>query len=72
MGAHSKPYKPSQVRKAIVAVVGALLMAAVQFGPFIPDSAQPTVTTVVAFLTAVSVFLVRNAGLIDAGDRFVE
>lgn len=56
-------------RKAIVAWVGAavilLTSASVEFSSLIPEDAAKWVNVLVAALTAVSVFLVKNARVID-------
>lgn len=62
-------YKPSQIRKAIIAVIGAVVIIAnsvlAEFAEYIPQEAAAWVTSAVAFVTAVSVFLVKNATIID-------
>lgn len=59
----------ASVRKAIVASVGALLIlltsALEVFDEWIGEDAEGWVTFVIALLTAVSVYLVRNAATLD-------
>ncbi|QDH93360.1 membrane protein [Gordonia phage Sekhmet] len=65
-------YKPSQIRKFIVGVVGALTILLVevldQFAEFIPADVAGWITTGLAFATATAVFLTKNAKVIDVLD----
>jgi hypothetical protein len=67
-------YKPSQVRKTVVATIGILIILAnsalTEFAAYLPNGASVAVTAVVGFVTAVSVFLTKNAPLIDSADNF--
>jgi hypothetical protein len=59
----------SAYRKAAVAGIGTVVTlatsASAEFSSFLPEGAAKWVATVVAGLTAVSVFLVKNAEVID-------
>lgn len=59
----------AQARKAVVAAAGATVTLATsaltEFSSFIPDTAAHWTTVGVAFVTAVSVYLVKNAEVID-------
>lgn len=65
-------YKPSEIRKFIVAAVGAITILIVevldQFADFIPANVAGWITTGVAFATTVAVYLTRNALIIDTLD----
>lgn len=65
-------YSISQVRKTIVAgtaVVGALATDAVDtFTTWIPSGWTGAITSGIAFVGAVGVFLTKNAPIIDAAD----
>lgn len=65
-------YKPSQIRKALIAVLGAVVMILTQVltsaVDVLPTSWAAWITTVVAACTAAGVFLVRNAKAIDGLD----
>ena len=65
-------YKPSEIRKFIVGVTGALVVLAVsltgEFAAFLPAEAASWIGTGVAFATAVGVFLTKNAAVIDGLD----
>ena len=67
-------YKPSQIRKFIVAAIGAvatLLIAVPEaLGSGLPNGAAAVTVSVVSVLTAIGVFLTRNADLIDRLDQF--
>lgn len=67
-------YKPSQIRKAAVAAAGAVVLLANslvnEFTTYLPTTWSAAVNVGVGFITAVSVFLVKNAPLIDAADDF--
>lgn len=62
-------YSISQVRKAIVAGVGAGVVLVTDFvatgGEFLPDGAEHWLLRAAAVGTAVGVYLTRNAELID-------
>ncbi|AEL98191.1 hypothetical protein PBI_BIGNUZ_28 [Mycobacterium phage BigNuz] len=66
-------YTPSQIRKAIVAVAGAIGLLATSFLEdfvgLIPDSWSGPVTWVIGVAIALGVFLTKNAPLIDAADE---
>ena len=66
-------YSIPQVRKAVVAWVGAaliLLNSALEvFADYLPANASHWVSVVIGVVTAVSVFLVRNAQVIDSLPR---
>lgn len=66
-------YSISQVRKAVVAGVGALVMLIVTipqiFGEWLPEGAVYWINVVVGVLTAIGVFLTRNAPVIDKLDE---
>lgn len=63
-------YTIPQIRKAVVAIIGALIVVILAVVEVSSDalSADATawITSVVAILTAISVFLVKNATIIDA------
>ena len=65
-------YKPSEIRKFIVGVVGALTILVVevldQFAEFIPANVAGWLTVGVGFATAVGVYLTKNAAVIDSLD----
>ncbi|QFP96993.1 membrane protein [Gordonia phage Thimann] len=65
-------YKPSEIRKFIVAAIGAITILIVevldQFADFIPANVAGWITTGVAFATTVAVFLTKNAKVIDVLD----
>ena len=65
-------YKPSEIRKFIVGIVGAFIVLAVsltgEFASFLPAEAATWISTGVAFATAVGVFLTKNAAVIDSLD----
>lgn len=65
-------YKPSEIRKFLVGVTGALVVLAVslmgEFAAFLPAEAASWIGTGVAFATAVGVFLTKNAAVIDGLD----
>ena len=65
-------YKPSQIRKALVAVLGAVVMILTQVlastTGVLPASWAAWITTVAATCTAAGVFLAKNAPLIDSLD----
>jgi len=67
-------YKPSEIRKFVVGVVGALTILAVsltgEFASFLPAEAASWISTVVAFATAVGVYLTKNAAVIDGLDDY--
>lgn len=62
-------YKPAEIRKAIIAIIGAVVIIAnsllAEFASYIPQEAATWVGSAVAFATAVSVFLVKNGTIID-------
>lgn len=66
-------YKPSQIRKAIVAGCTAVATlgasAAAVFTDYLPKPAALAVAGVVGFAGALGVFLTKNAELIDAADK---
>ena len=67
-------YKPSEIRKFIVGIVGAFTVLAVsltgEFASFLPAEAANWISTVVAFATAVGVYLTKNAAVIDSLDEY--
>ena len=67
-------YKPSEIRKFIVGIVGAFTILFVelldQFAEFIPADVAGWISTVVAFATAVGVYLTKNAAVIDSLDEY--
>ena len=67
-------YKPSEIRKFIVGIVGAFIVLAVsltgEFASFLPAEAATWTTTVVAFAPAVGVFPTTNAAVIDSLDEY--
>ncbi|AEV52248.1 hypothetical protein [Nocardia phage NBR1] len=70
-------YTVPQVRKAIVAWTGfgAIIAneALTEFAEYIPEDASRWVTAGIGFVTAVGVFLTRNAAVIDdAGDGRID
>jgi hypothetical protein len=68
-------YTPSQVRKTIVATIGIVVILAnsalTEFAAYLPEGASVAVTAAVGFVTAVSVFLTKNAPLIDSADNYL-
>lgn len=66
-------YKPSQIRKAAVAGVTAVATLATSavdtFTTWIPTGWAGPITSGIAFVGAVAVFLTKNAPLIDAADE---
>lgn len=66
-------YTVSQIRKTVVAGVGLVAVLATsfieEFTGLIPDDWAKPVTWVISTLTAVGVFLTKNAPLIDAADE---
>lgn len=62
-------YSIAQIRKTVVAVIGTIVILAnsalTEFANYLPNGASVAVTAVVGFITAVSVFLTKNAPLID-------
>ena len=71
-----RTYKPSQIRKAIVAGTGVTVLLLNSFldtfTTVLPPKVSAGITAVVGVATLVGVFLVRNAGLIDASDSLGE
>jgi len=67
-------YRVSEVRKFVVAAIGAAVLLANSalstFTDYLSPQWSALITTTVGFVTAVSVFLVRNAPIIDAIDTF--
>ncbi|MDT0223458.1 hypothetical protein [Gordonia sp. AC31] len=67
-------YRPSEIRKFIVGLVGAFTVLAVsltgEFAAFLPAEAATWISTGVAFATAVGVFLTKNAAVIDSLDDY--
>lgn len=65
-------YKPSEIRKFIVGLVGAITLLVVQaleeFAEFIPADVAGWLTVAVGFATAVGVYLTKNAATIDRLD----
>lgn len=65
-------YKPSQIRKAIVAgstAVGLLTTSAVDtFTQWLPHGWGGAISSFIGFVGALAVFLTKNAPLIDAAD----
>lgn len=65
-------YTVAQVRKAVIAVAGVAVLllnsAATEFADFIPAGMSVALTAAIGFLTALGVFLAKNAPLIDAAD----
>lgn len=65
-------YKPSQIRKALVATLGAVVMILTQVlasaVDVLPASWAAWITAAVGVCTAAGVFLVRNAKAIDGLD----
>lgn len=59
----------ARVRKAVVAGIGVGVMLAnsalAEFAHYIPEDASKWVNVAVGFVTAVSVYLVKNADVID-------
>lgn len=66
-------YKPSQIRKFVVAVLGAVVLILTQIlttgADVIPASWGAWISTVVAVATAAGVYLARNASMIDSLDE---
>lgn len=66
-------YKPSQIRKFVVAVLGAVVLILTQVltagADVIPASWGAWISTVVAVATAAGVYLARNATMIDSLDE---
>ena len=66
-------YKPSQIRKFVVAVLGAVVLILTQVltagADVIPASWGAWISTVVAVATAAGVYLARNASMIDSLDE---
>lgn len=62
-------YTIPQIRKSIVAFIGLAVLLVnqilVTFANYIPEGAGLAVSGVVSFVTLVSLFLVRNATVID-------
>lgn len=71
-----RTYKPSQIRKAIVAGIGAGVLLAndfvATFTSVIPAQVSAGITAVAGVATLVGVFLTKNAPLIDASDSLGE
>lgn len=71
-----RTYKPSQIRKAIVAGIGAGVLLAndfvATFTSVLPPKVSAGITAVVGVATLISVFLTKNAPLIDASDGIGE
>ena len=67
-------YRVSEVRKFVVAAIGAAVLLANSalstFTDYLPPQWSAFIASAVGFVTAVSVFLVRNAPIIDAIDTF--
>lgn len=64
-------YKPSEIRKTIVAVLGLVLVLAPQLISFLNDLAPGValaLSSAVGVVTVVSVFLTKNAAVIDDFD----
>ena len=65
-------YKLSQIRKTVVAVIGVVVIIAnsflAEFANYLSEDVASWVTAGVGLVTAVSVFLVKNAPVIDAID----
>lgn len=66
-------YTPSQIRKTLVAGIGTGILlansAVAEFTTYLTTQVSVTVTAVVGFATAVSVFLTKNAPIIDGADN---
>lgn len=67
-------YKPSEIRKFIVGLVGAITLLVIQaleeFAEFIPANVAGWLTVGVGFATAVGVYLTKNAAVIDSLDEY--
>lgn len=65
-------YKPSQIRKAIVAGCGAVSIlgtqAVAEFTQWLSAEFAATATSIIGIITTLGVYLVRNAPLIDSAD----
>lgn len=65
-------YSVSQIRKAIVGGAGAAALLGVsfleEFTAFLPESATNPITTGIGVVTALGVFLTKNAPIIDSAD----
>lgn len=65
-------YKPSQIRKAIVAACGAVGILGTQavstFTQWLSVESAATATSIIGLITTLGVYLVRNAPLIDSAD----
>lgn len=63
------PRDPAVMRKFLVALVGAIVIIALQFGVIVPDALSDSVVavidSVIALLTAAGVFAVPNAPMAD-------
>ena len=66
-------YKPSQIRKTIVASCGAIgilgTQAVAAFTPWLSQDLAAAATSVIGIITTIGVFLVKNAKLIDSADQ---
>ncbi len=71
-----RSYRPSEIRKlgvAAAAAVGTLATSAVEtFTTWIPAGWAGPITSGIAFVGAIGVFLTKNAPLIDATDSLGE
>ncbi|QDK02642.1 membrane protein [Gordonia phage Phendrix] len=65
-------YKVSEIRRAVVSVLGFAIILITslgsEFGEWFSNDTALTINSVVGFLTAVSVYLVKNEKTIDALD----
>lgn len=66
-------YKPSQIRKALVAALGAVVLILTQIlttgADVIPTSWGAWISTAIPVATAAGVYLARNATMIDSLDE---
>lgn len=66
-------YKPSQIRKAIVAGCGAVgilgTQAVAAFTPWLSADVAAAATSVIGIVTTLGVFVAKNAPLIDSTDE---
>lgn len=69
-------YRPSEIRKALVALTGAVGILATQavahFTPWLSPEIASEISSFAGFVTTVGVFLVRNAAPIDLLDNLVD
>lgn len=63
------PYSPSQIRKAIVAFAGAIVLLGTSaleiFTPYMSEGVYASVVSIIGVVVAVGVFLVRNAPVLE-------